>query len=161
MYDSSVNNGANRPPIERHSAVRSVSAFREKFLWPHNPLRLRIENRHVSNRSLRESSTGKSKKPCRSARHFLYQRGKVNMSGSYEIRHGYGECSLESDDSVRSIGKLSLLLVVIMRGVISRNHVYRSVLHGVAQCCHVLRCPERRVHLCVGVIAGDAFFCER
>ena len=79
----------------------------------------------------------------------------------HEVRHDDGQRRLEPDDAVRRVGELALLLVVMVRRVIRRDQIDGSVAHGLPQRLHVLRRPERRIHLRVRVVAFDRVFGER
>ena len=89
------------------------------------------------------------------------ERRKVDDPRRDEPGDVHRERRLESDDAVRRVGELALLLVVVMRRVIGRDEIDRAVAHRLLQRVDVVRRAQRRIHLRVRVVAFDRVFGER
>ena len=89
------------------------------------------------------------------------EQRKVDDPRRHEPRDVHRERRLEPDDAVRRVGELALLLVVVVRRVIGRDEIDRSVAHRLLQRGDVVRRAQRRIHLRVRVVALDRVFGQR
>src|SRR5450759_327561 len=125
------------------------------------PARLGIEHGDVGRCSALERSAGEAEDAGGRTRHPIDEIGESEMARLYEICHYHRKRGFQADDSIRRVGELSLLFVVVVGRVIRSDEIDRSVLHAIAQRFDILRGAKRWIHLRVRVVPPNALLRQR